>query len=94
MEEPFDAIAKYSYDLPEAHKNGEFDIVTHDACGYVFYEAKFRKSPVTRAVVEAEIRQVRETGLDCYRYGFFSRAGFDDAARADVVLYDLKDLYA
>ena len=94
LEEPFDAIGKYSYDLPEAHKNGEFDIVTHDACGYVFYEAKFRKSPVTQAVVEAEIRQVRATGLDCYRYGFFSRAGFDGAARADVVLYDLKDLYA
>ena len=42
------------------------------------------------------IRQVQATGLACYRYGFFSRAGFEGEGtpRAYAVLYDLEDLYA
>ena len=30
LPEIFDAIGTYSYDLPKEHKNGEFDVVTHD----------------------------------------------------------------
>lgn len=96
LAEPFDAIGRYYYDLPKEHKNGEFDIVTHDACGYIFYEAKFRKAPLTRAMMAEAIRQVQVTGLACYRYGFFSCAGFEGEGtpRADAVLYGLEDLYA
>ncbi|MGN0948720.1 MAG: ATP-binding protein [Megasphaera sp.] len=94
LPEIFDAIGKYYYDLPKEHRNGEFDVVTHDAKGYIFYEAKFRQTPLTEAMLETEIRQVRQTGMDCYRYGFFSRAGYDlKKTRTDVVLYTLDDLY-
>ena len=40
------------------------------------------------------IRQVQATGLACYRYGFFSRAGFEGTPRTDAVLYELDALYA
>ena len=52
-------------------KNGEFDIVTQDDKGYIFYEAKFRKEPVTEQMIREEICQVEQTGLECYKYGFF-----------------------
>lgn len=93
MAEPFEAIGKYYYDLPKEHKNGEFDVVTKDDRGYVFYEAKFRETPVTAAMIEEEIRQVNDTGLYCYQYGFFSRSGYEDFTRSNVVKYTLDDLY-
>lgn len=93
MAEPFEAIGKYYYDLPKEHKNGEFDVVTKDDRGYAFYEAKFRESPVTAAMIEEEIRQVNDTGLYCYQYGFFSRSGYEELNRPDVVKYTLDDLY-
>lgn len=71
LPEIFDAIGRYYYDLPKEHRNGEFDVVTHDRKGYIFYEAKFRQSPLTDAMIEEEIRQVQQTGLACYQYGFF-----------------------
>ena len=44
-------------------------------------------------MIEQEIEQVRRTGLNCYRYGFFSRTGFDVEASDRLVLIDLKDMY-
>jgi len=44
-------------------------------------------------MIETEIRQVRQTGMDCYRYGFFSRAGYEVTPRPDVILYTLDDLF-
>ena len=44
IEEPFEKIGKYYYDDVKNHSNGEFDVVTEDENGYVFYEAKFKKS--------------------------------------------------
>ena len=93
MEEPFEAIGKYYYDLPKEHKNGEFDVVTKDDRGYAFYEAKFRDAPVSNAMVEEEIQQVNTSGLYCYRYGFFSKSGYEEISRPDVVKYTLEDLY-
>ena len=52
-------------------KNGEFDIVTLDDRGYIFYEAKFRKEPVTENVVRNEIRQVEQTGWSVISTDFF-----------------------
>lgn len=71
MDEIFEKIGKYYYDDPVAKKNGEFDIVTQDDKGYIFYEAKFRKEPVTEQMIREEICQVEQTGLECYKYGFF-----------------------
>lgn len=93
LPEPFEDIGKYYYDLPREHRNGEFDVVTKDDRGYIFYEAKFRDAPVTAAMVEQEIRQVKETGLYCYRYGFFSKSGYDEIENPDVVKYTLDNLY-
>lgn len=94
LPEIFDAIGTYSYDLPEEHRNGEFDVVTHDDKGYIFYEAKFRKTPVTDAMIQTEIRQVQRTGMNCHRYGFFSRSGYQVTPRPGVILYTLEDLYS
>lgn len=66
---------------------------TQDDKGYIFYEAKFRKEPMTESMIENEIRQVKETGLKCYRYGFFSRAGFDCEEGKERILIELGELY-
>ena len=93
MDEIFEKIGKYYYDEPVEKRNGEFDIVTLDDKGYIFYEAKFRKEPVTESIVQNEICQVKQTDLDCYRYGFFSRAGFTCDQEKERILIDLSELY-
>jgi len=94
MEVPFDQIGRYYYDDPEARTNGEFDVVTHDEKGYIFYEVKFRTKPLERTRIEAEIDQVKRVHLDCYRYGFISRSGFEKGVdQDDLILIDIKDLY-
>lgn len=93
LAEPFEKIGRYYYDDPVNKTNGEFDIVTQDAKGYAFYEAKFRKKPVTQAMIEEELAQVQRTKMPCYKYGFFSRSGFENIALANVELIGLDDLY-
>lgn len=93
MDEIFEKIGKYYYDDPAEKKNGEFDIVTQDDRGYIFYEAKFRKDPVTESIVQNEIRQVEQTGLKCYKYGFFSRGGFTCEKEENRILIELSELY-
>ena len=93
MEEPFFKIGKYYYDDPQTRTNGEFDIVTEDDKGYLFYEAKFRNAPLTQEIIDKEIAQVQATGLNCYRYGFFSKSGFAVAPRVKEVFIELTDLY-
>ncbi len=94
IDPPFNLIGKYWYDDPARKTSGEFDVVTEDPNGYVFYEAKFRTTPVTQKMIDVEIEQVRATGLDCYRYGFISRSGFSGVeAREDLRLIDLADMY-
>jgi hypothetical protein len=86
-------IGKYYYDDPKTKTNGEFDVVTLDEKGYVFYEAKFRKKKTSKEVVETEINQVKATGLNCYKYVFFSRAGFTAKETADVKFIKLEQLF-
>ena len=90
----FDAIGKYWYDDPKNHTSGEFDVVTHDPNGYVFYEAKFGATPVTQKMIDQEIEQVKATGLECHRYGFFSRSGFEADGADGVELIGLDELYS
>lgn len=94
MEVPFEKIGKYYYDDPIRKQNGEFDIVTQDPHGYIFYEAKFRKEPVSSQMIENEISQVNSTVLNCYKYGFFSRSGFTAKPDGKLILISLDDLYA
>ncbi len=93
IEEPFDKIDKYYYDNPKEKINGEFDIVTEDPNGFIFYEAKFRKEPITEKKVKEEIEHVKATGLNSYRYGFFSKSGFEKENLENVSYYTLDDLY-
>ena len=67
--------------------------MTQDAKGYIFYEAKFRKEPITSAMINNEIQQVEATGLNCYQYGFISRAGFDLEPGENMIFIELKELY-
>lgn len=89
----FEKIGKYYYDNPVAHTNGEFDVVTEDEKGYVFYEVKYKKSPITDEMIEKEIEQVKATGLNCYKYAFISRAGFKCDKRENVELIHLEELF-
>ncbi|MGM9947958.1 ATP-binding protein [Floccifex sp.] len=93
MDPPFEKIGKYYYDLPENHSNGEFDIVTFDSNGYIFYEAKFRKSPLNKNQIQQEIEQVKSCGLPCYRYGFISRSGFETEPEENMIFISLDQLY-
>lgn len=95
LPELFDLIGRYWYDDPATKTNGEFDIVTHDPQGYVFYEAKFTGTPVTQRTIEEEKAQVRATGLDCYRYGFIARSGFAAGVEPDeqTALISIDELY-
>lgn len=93
LAEPFDKIGRYWYDDPETKTNGEFDLVTEDPKGYVFYEAKFRSEPLSKSRIIQEIMQVQRTGLKCYGYGFISRSGFDLEPEADMKLISLEQLY-
>lgn len=89
----FDTIGKYYYDNPKQHKNGEFDIVTQDENGYKFYEVKFRKTPLSDAIIDKEISQVKATGLKCYCYVFISRSGFNCRERENVKFINIDELF-
>lgn len=93
IEPPFDKIGKYYYDDPKTRSNGEFDTVTDDPLGYIFYESKFRREPVSLAMIHEEIKQVQATGLNCYKYGFFSRSGFQCEPTDHMIFIHLDDLY-
>lgn len=90
---PFDRIGRYWYDDPVNKTNGEFDLVTEDSNGYIFYEVKFRKDRITQSYIDMEMEQVKKTGLNCYRFGFISRSGFDVIPNDSLILIHLKDLY-
>ena len=94
LPETFEKIGKYYYNDPKTKTNGEFDVVTFDSKGYTFYEVKFRKTPVTEQMIRDEIKQVNETGLYCYQYGFISRSGFDVKQQPNVLLITLDELYS
>ena len=93
IEPVIEKIGKYYYDNPVEHTNGEFDIVTEDELGYAFYEVKFRKTPVSDEMIQEEMEQVKATGLNCYKYVFFSRSGFQCRQRENVQLIELEDLF-
>ena len=99
MEEAFERIGKYYYNLPKEKRNGEFDIVTLDPKGYIFYEVKFQSKPLSLKQIEKEIAQVEATGLRCYHYGFISRSGFEEAVHAEykkrkeLLLLPLEELF-
>ncbi|MBQ0050492.1 MAG: AAA family ATPase [Treponema sp.] len=96
LEESFEKIGKYYYDDPINHKNGEFDVVTENDGGYVFYEAKFRDEKIDKSLILEEINQVNATGLFCKKYGFFSKTGYkemEEDFKKNLILYSMDDLF-
>ena len=67
--------------------------MTEDPLGYIFYESKFRREPLSLAMIHEEIKQVQATGLNCYKYGFFSRSGFQCEPTDHMIFIHLDDLY-
>lgn len=86
-------IGKYYYDNPKEKLNGEFDVVSLDSKGYIFYEAKFRNISINDSMIEKEIGQVSKTKLNCYKYVFISKSGFECKERDNVELINLEELY-
>ena len=86
-------IGKYYYDDPVNHRNGEFDVVTLDEKGYVFFKVKFRKNRISKAIIDKEIEQVKATELNPYKYVFISRSGFEISPEDNLELIDLSDLF-
>lgn len=90
---PLEKIGKYYYDDAKNKKNGEFDVVSLDEIGYIFYEVKFKNKPIDQKMIDEEIEQVKNTGLNCYKYGFVSKSGFENVNNENLILYTLDDLY-
>ena len=67
--------------------------MSEDEKGYIFYEVKFRKRKISQEVIDEEIQQVKNTGLNCYKYVFFSRAGFTVEETDTVKHIELDGLY-
>ena len=94
LDEVFDKIGKYWYDDPVHKKNGEFDVVTLDPKGYIFYEVKFRRGTITENMIREEIKQVENTQLHPYKYGFFSRSGYSLTKKHEnVFLITLEEMF-
>lgn len=93
IEPVIEKIGKYYYDDPKTRTNGEFDVVSLDEKGYSFYEVKFRKKKTSKEVIETEISQVKATGLNCYKYVFFSRAGFTEKETEEIKFIELGQMY-
>lgn len=93
IEPVIEKVGKYYYDDPKNRTNGEFDVVSQDEIGYVFYEVKFRKRKTSQEVIDEEIQQVKNTGLNCYKYVFFSRSGFTAKETDEIKHIELAQLY-
>ena len=93
IEPVIEKIGKYYYDDPKTRTNGEFDVVTLDEIGYILYEVKFRKRKTSKEIIDEEMQQVKNTGLDCYKYVFFSRSGFTAKETDEIKHIELAQLY-
>lgn len=68
-------------------------MVTLDKKGYISYKVKYKNHPLNDSDIEKEIKQVESSDLKAYRYGFFSKSGFDlKNKRDDLILYTLADV--
>lgn len=99
LEEPLLGIGSYTFSRKDpklkAWINGQFDVVTQDAKGYIDYECKYRKNPLTLRDAIEESDSVKQSGVPFYRIGFFSRSVFaDDLKKSKAYsLFALSDLY-
>ena len=74
---PFTQIGTYWYDNKEMKTNGQFDLVTLDQHGYIFYEVKYINDKVNQKIINEEIEQLSKIDIKYYKLGFISKNGFD-----------------
>lgn len=86
-------IGKYYYDDPKNKLNGEFDVVSLDEKGYVFYEVKFKKHTLSEKEVKLGIDQVKNTNLFCYKYVFVTKSGIAYNGSENVAEILLDEMY-
>ncbi len=87
-------IGTYSFDDKKNKVNREFDVVTKDELGYISYECKYTNHPVTKKVIEEEVKQTQDLNINFYKLGFISKSGFsNDIDKEKYVCFDLKDFY-
>lgn len=91
---PFSRIGRYVYEMSEEKRIGSFEVVTLDERGYMPYAVNFGTRALRQSDLEAVQRQLMRSPLACDRFGFISRAGYEDVEASDnVSLYTLDDLY-
>jgi AAA+ ATPase superfamily predicted ATPase len=92
---PLLSIGSFVYNDSKKKKNGQFDLVSEDDRGRIFYECKFTHDPVDKRVYQEEKGQLDTLRLKYYRLGFFSRSGFEKGDwNKDCLCFDLQDLYS
>lgn len=72
-------IGTFWYDLPQEHRNGEFDCVIQYEDGYSVVEVKYYQNPMTGGEIRKELEQVKKLTdfMNIQRIGFLCLAGFD-----------------
>lgn len=93
MDPLFSRIGTYYFDDSKNKKNGQFDVVTLDENGYIFYEVKFTNDPIGTSVLNEEIKQLANLGLNYYKLGFISKTG-STLEPEKYNLFSLADIYA
>ena len=92
IDPPFNKIGTYWYDDKVNKTNGQFDVVTFDKNGYIFYEVKYIDNKISKSIVEEEKRQLSLIEIPYYNLGFVSKKGFDNI-KDNYILISLDDIY-
>lgn len=93
IDNPFHKIGTYWYNDKQNKINGEFDIVTIDDTGTIFYEVKYTNKKIEVSDIEEELKQLSTLKLDYYKLGFFSKTGFSNDIDDNYKKYELHDLF-
>ena len=89
----FMEIGTYWYDDKQNKVNGQFDVVTNDSNGYIYYEVKYTNAKIDDRVVREEKEQLQALKLEYYKLGFVSKTGFNISNPNDYILISLNDIY-
>lgn len=90
---PFSLIGTYWYDEAKTKTNAQFDVVTYDKLGYIFYEVKYTNSLIDENIVNEEKRQLEKLNLNYNNLGFVSKKGFINVS-SNYNLITLNDMYS
>lgn len=88
----FSLIGTYWYDNSKSKTNGQFDVVTYEPLGYIFYEVKYTNSLIDERVVSEEKTQLQKANINYYNLGFVSKTGFTNISK-EYHLITLNDIY-